>query len=243
MRERDSIVPSSQLLTFSRIERIQLTLLSAHFRSPSSSFVYSPSNGSLIATSNCPTRTSPKSNPSSPAVFESVPPSIFGVSISTTSDESTQLILRTSKRRSRRGVSLPVPSNSLWLTLVKIEEQERFGSSSSTSCEKVPCVSRFPFSYFLQRDLMFSFVKQTRGTWEEQQKMDALRKAFQRAVQVPLNNVEQIWQDYNAFENGLSKMTVRSSPRDSLRVLQTDLILRSRWDRPRSLSLSFHHLT
>ncbi|GAA5826113.1 hypothetical protein JCM11251_007169 [Rhodosporidiobolus azoricus] len=50
---------------------------------------------------------------------------------------------------------------------------------------------------------------QTRGTWEEQQKMDALRKAFQRAVQSPINNVEGIWQDYNAFENNLSKMTAK----------------------------------
>ncbi|GAA5960372.1 hypothetical protein JCM3765_007490 [Sporobolomyces pararoseus] len=63
-------------------------------------------------------------------------------------------------------------------------------------------------------DLWFEFINflregPTRGTWEEQQKMDALRKTFQRAVQVPLNNVEQIWQDYNAFENGLSKMTAK----------------------------------
>ncbi|GAA5996861.1 cleavage polyadenylation factor subunit RNA14 [Rhodotorula paludigena] len=49
----------------------------------------------------------------------------------------------------------------------------------------------------------------TRGTWEDQQKMDALRKAFQRAVQAPVNNVEAIWQEYNAFENNLSKMTAK----------------------------------
>ncbi|GAA5850924.1 hypothetical protein JCM8547_009132 [Rhodosporidiobolus lusitaniae] len=56
-----------------------------------------------------------------------------------------------------------------------------------------------------------AFLKegQTRGTWEEQQKMDALRKAFTRAVQTPINNVEAIWQDYNAFENNLSKMTAK----------------------------------
>ncbi|GAA5910917.1 hypothetical protein JCM6882_001931 [Rhodosporidiobolus microsporus] len=56
-----------------------------------------------------------------------------------------------------------------------------------------------------------SFLRegQTRGTWEEQQKMDALRKAFQRAVQSPINNVEGIWQEYNAFENNLSKMTAK----------------------------------
>lgn len=38
--------------------------------------------------------------------------------------------------------------------------------------------------------------------------MDALRKAYQRAVIIPLDNVEQIWQEYNQFENNLNKMTV-----------------------------------
>ncbi|KAM0792797.1 hypothetical protein ACM66B_002566 [Microbotryomycetes sp. NB124-2] len=56
-----------------------------------------------------------------------------------------------------------------------------------------------------------AFLKEggNRGTWEDQQKMDALRKAYQRAVQVPLDNVEQIWQDYNQFENNMSKMTAK----------------------------------
>lgn len=67
--------------------------------------------------------------------------------------------------------------------------------------------------------------------------MDALRKAFQRAVQVPLNNVEQIWQEYNAFENGLSKMTVRF---DTLLLLQAISALTDRSllrvHRPKNLS-------
>ncbi|ORY53977.1 hypothetical protein BCR35DRAFT_310473 [Leucosporidium creatinivorum] len=56
-----------------------------------------------------------------------------------------------------------------------------------------------------------SFLKEgsNRGTWEDQQRMDALRKTYQRAVQIPLNNVEQIWQDYNQFENNMSKMTAK----------------------------------
>lgn len=39
--------------------------------------------------------------------------------------------------------------------------------------------------------------------------MDQLRKAYQRAIQAPINNVESIWQEYNAFENNLVKLTVR----------------------------------
>lgn len=40
--------------------------------------------------------------------------------------------------------------------------------------------------------------------------MDALRKAYQRAICIPVNNVEAIWQEYNQFENNLNKMTVSS---------------------------------
>lgn len=47
------------------------------------------------------------------------------------------------------------------------------------------------------------------STWEEQQKMDTLRKVYQRAVQIPLENVEILWKDYEAFENSLNKITVR----------------------------------
>lgn len=45
-------------------------------------------------------------------------------------------------------------------------------------------------------------------TWEEQQKMDALRKIYHRAVQIPLDNVESIWRELDVFENGLNKITV-----------------------------------
>jgi cleavage stimulation factor subunit 3 len=52
-----------------------------------------------------------------------------------------------------------------------------------------------------------TFLKETRATttWEEQQKMDLLRKAYHRAVTVPIENVEQLWTECEAFENGLNK--------------------------------------
>ena len=49
------------------------------------------------------------------------------------------------------------------------------------------------------------------GTWEAQQKMDKLRQTYQRAVCIPLANVEQIWQGYDAFENNLNRATVSSA--------------------------------
>ncbi|KIL59526.1 hypothetical protein M378DRAFT_1067821 [Amanita muscaria Koide BX008] len=46
-------------------------------------------------------------------------------------------------------------------------------------------------------------------TWEEQQKMDALRKVYHRAVQIPLDNVEQLWHDLEAFETNLNKIPAK----------------------------------
>jgi len=46
--------------------------------------------------------------------------------------------------------------------------------------------------------------------WKEQQKMDQTRKIYQRAVCIPLENLETLWQRYNAFENDLNKTTVRN---------------------------------
>lgn len=46
------------------------------------------------------------------------------------------------------------------------------------------------------------------GTWEAQQKMDKLRQTYQRAVCIPLSNIEQLWQGYDAFENNLNRATV-----------------------------------
>ncbi|PLW18409.1 hypothetical protein PCANC_08861 [Puccinia coronata f. sp. avenae] len=47
------------------------------------------------------------------------------------------------------------------------------------------------------------------GTWQEQQKMDTLRKLYQRAVCIPLDNIEQIWKEYDSFEHQMSKMTAK----------------------------------
>lgn len=60
---------------------------------------------------------------------------------------------------------------------------------------------------------LFSAATQTTTTWEEQQKMDAVRKAYHRAVQIPMENVKKLWEEYQDFENGLNKITVRCSCR------------------------------
>ncbi|ORX58833.1 Suf-domain-containing protein [Hesseltinella vesiculosa] len=47
------------------------------------------------------------------------------------------------------------------------------------------------------------------GTWEEQRKMDSMRRAYTKAVSTPLNNVEQLWKDYDQWENNLNRLTAK----------------------------------
>ncbi|GJN82859.1 CFIA complex component Rna14 [Purpureocillium lilacinum] len=59
-----------------------------------------------------------------------------------------------------------------------------------------------------------NFVKsgpgQVGGTgWQDQQKMDQLRKAYQRAINVPMLTVNNLWKEYDQFEMGLNKVTGR----------------------------------
>jgi hypothetical protein len=58
-------------------------------------------------------------------------------------------------------------------------------------------------------------IAQHTTTWEEQQKMDQLRKVYHRAVQIPLVNVERLWTELEAFENGLNRIVVRTSPQSA----------------------------
>ena len=40
--------------------------------------------------------------------------------------------------------------------------------------------------------------------------METIRKLYQRAVKVPLSIIENIWKDYDSFENNLNKLTVHT---------------------------------
>ncbi|KAJ3496355.1 hypothetical protein NLJ89_g10496 [Agrocybe chaxingu] len=50
---------------------------------------------------------------------------------------------------------------------------------------------------------------ETATTWEEEQKVVSLRKAYHRAVQIPLENAERLWRDLEAFEMGVNKITAK----------------------------------
>lgn len=47
------------------------------------------------------------------------------------------------------------------------------------------------------------------GSWQAQSKMDELRKLYREAIAIPTSSVGSLWKEYEQFETGLSKMTVR----------------------------------
>ncbi|KAI9680848.1 MAG: Cleavage stimulation factor subunit 3 [Caeruleum heppii] len=47
------------------------------------------------------------------------------------------------------------------------------------------------------------------SNWQDQQKMDLLRKTYQRAICIPTSAVNHLWKEYDAFEMGLNKITGR----------------------------------
>ncbi|KZT23187.1 Suf-domain-containing protein [Neolentinus lepideus HHB14362 ss-1] len=55
--------------------------------------------------------------------------------------------------------------------------------------------------------IQFIKSREISTTWEEQQKMDALRKIYHRAIPIPLENLDKLWTDYETFEMGLNKVT------------------------------------
>ena len=47
--------------------------------------------------------------------------------------------------------------------------------------------------------------------WQDTQKMDSLRAAYQKAICVPTSALNALWKEYEGFEMGLSKINVRHS--------------------------------
>jgi cleavage stimulation factor subunit 3 len=58
--------------------------------------------------------------------------------------------------------------------------------------------------------LRFLKSQATTTPMEESLKMDQLRKLFQRVVVIPLQNLEHIWKDYDAYENTLNKVLAKA---------------------------------
>lgn len=50
---------------------------------------------------------------------------------------------------------------------------------------------------------------ETTNTFEEGQKMVALRKAYQEVVGQAVDGIEQFWKEYDSYENSLNKITAK----------------------------------
>ncbi|KAL8136521.1 hypothetical protein V2J09_002522, partial [Rumex salicifolius] len=57
----------------------------------------------------------------------------------------------------------------------------------------------------IYEQLLVAYPTASQTSLEETQRMTAVRKAFQKAVVTPTHNVEQLWKDYETFENTVSR--------------------------------------
>lgn len=51
-------------------------------------------------------------------------------------------------------------------------------------------------------------IWQARSAQDETQRMAVVRKAYQKAIVTPTHLVEQLWKDYENFENSVSRVLV-----------------------------------
>jgi len=117
---------------------------------------------------------------------------------------------------------LAVPNVQLWTTYLNYVRR-RNNLTSDTSGNARQVVSQ-TYDFVLQNigidkdsgPLWQDYVQflrsgpgQVGGTgWQDQQKMDSLRKAYQRAICIPTQALNALWKEYDAFEMGLNKVTV-----------------------------------
>lgn len=121
---------------------------------------------------------------------------------------------------------LTVPNVNLWSTYLNYVRRRNDLTNDATGASRTTIAQAYDFvlaTIGMDREagriwqeyiqFMRSGPGQVGGTsWQDQQKMDQLRKAYQRAVCVPMANVNDLWKEYDQFEMSLNKITV-SHPR------------------------------
>ncbi|KNE69293.1 hypothetical protein AMAG_13673 [Allomyces macrogynus ATCC 38327] len=81
-----------------------------------------------------------------------------------------------------------------------------------------------------------SFLKsiQVNSEYEHQEKQNEIRAAYQRAVTLPIQNVEQLWREWDTFESGISRPQARKLLQERnqayLAARNAGRTLRSLWD-------------
>ncbi|KAH7927101.1 Suf-domain-containing protein [Leucogyrophana mollusca] len=104
------------------------------------------------------------------------------------------------------------PSVDLWK--LYLSYVRRFNTTPNT-CDAVIKAYEFALNHIGQDkdsgDVWNDYIQFVKGVktttpWEESQKTDTLRKVYHRAVQIPLENVEKLWYELEAFEINLNKI-------------------------------------
>jgi hypothetical protein len=88
--------------------------------------------------------------------------------------------------------------------------------------------------------ILNEYDEQAVNPQEESFRMTAVRKAYQKAVLAPVHLVEQIWKEYESFENSISRALVGCLPSNqsqSLGVKQPPIVMHL-WG---SIKLKFSH--
>lgn len=71
----------------------------------------------------------------------------------------------------------------------------------------LPC-SDFLTFFTIYQPPSHKTILQAQTTQEESQRMTAVRKVYQRAIVTPTHHIEQLWRDYENFENSVSRALV-----------------------------------
>ena len=118
---------------------------------------------------------------------------------------------------------MSVPNVNLWSTYLNYIRRTNDLSGANSDKARNTIIQAYEFSLTnigMDRDAgriwqdYIQFIRsgpgQIGGTnWQDQLKMDQLRKAYQRAVCIPMSNVNALWKEYDQFEMGLNRITGR----------------------------------
>lgn len=123
---------------------------------------------------------------------------------------------------------LTIPSVQLWsIYLDYVRRRNNLMTDSSGQARKI-ITSAYDFALQnigVDKDSApvwldyISFLKSGPGAvggtgWEDQQKMDTLRKAYHKATSVPMEALATLWREYDQFEHGLNKLTAKKFLRE-----------------------------
>jgi cleavage stimulation factor subunit 3 len=121
------------------------------------------------------------------------------------------------------GKSLPsVPNVQLWSVYLNYIRRRNDLTNDPTGVARAIVSQAYDFvlaNIGMDRDSgkiwqeYIQFIRSAPGqiggsSWQDQQKMDQMRKAYQRATSVPMSNIVSLWKEYDQFEMSLNKITV-----------------------------------